>query len=395
MCVAAMRLGSAPEWIRLYPIPFRDLADDSKFRKYQEITVRAIRPSGDRRPESWTPLHGSVRPGTFLGTDHGWSARRQRVATLGEHTMCDLVERNRSGSGPDTPSLAVVRAAAPPDLLITRRDHEQLDRWQQRADSIAAQPSLFDESEARRPDRWPKGTACSGASFALHQIHRPGGGPRGSRGTRPLFAFYSRGHLGPLTPSELRFRAANSRRTPNSLSIRVLFEGGVPSLRSQWAPLPWPSTRTRPRSRKRVSISRVVAELAPTSAASWPRAAGPSASTASTVASRSLTSMLNPSGANQCPRLGTLQVTDVPSVVKTGRPSPASAHIVAMRSVPDPSCSAMPRRYRHPTTLGFHGGYEPCGTYRSAGVSPKCSLPGDRTSSRSEKTCTCTRPATA
>ena len=152
MCVAAMRLGPVPEWIRLYPVPFRDLADDSKFRKYQEITVRAIRPSGDRRPESWTPLQGSVRPGALLGTEHGWSARRQRIATLGERTMCDLIERNRSGSGPDTPSLAVVRAAAPPDLLITRRDQEQLDRWRQRADGIAAQPSLFDEPEARRPD---------------------------------------------------------------------------------------------------------------------------------------------------------------------------------------------------------------------------------------------------
>ena len=152
MCVAAMLLGPAPEWIRLYPVPFRDLADDSKFRKYQEITVRAIRPSSDRRPESWTPIHGSVRPGATLGPQHGWSTRRQRVAALGEHTMCDLLERNRSGSGPDTPSLAVVRAAAPPDLLITYRDQEQLDRWQQRADGIAAQQSLFDDPEAQRLD---------------------------------------------------------------------------------------------------------------------------------------------------------------------------------------------------------------------------------------------------
>ena len=152
MCVAAMRLSPEPDWIRLYPVPFRDLADDSKFRKYQEITVRAIRPSGDRRPESWTPLHGSVRRGAIIGTEHGWSTRRQRVAALGEHTMCDLVASNRSGSGADTPSLAVVRAAAPPELLITQREQEQLDRWQQRADGIAAKPSLFDDPKVRRPD---------------------------------------------------------------------------------------------------------------------------------------------------------------------------------------------------------------------------------------------------
>ena len=63
MCVAAMRLGSQPEWIRLHPVPFRDLADDTKFRKYQEVTVQAIRPHSDRRPESWTPIEGSIQLG--------------------------------------------------------------------------------------------------------------------------------------------------------------------------------------------------------------------------------------------------------------------------------------------------------------------------------------------
>ena len=118
-CVAAMRLGSQPEWIRLHPVPFRDLADDTKFRKYQEVTVQAIRPHSDRRPESWIPIEGSIQLGETLRTDHGWSTRRQRIGNLGEQTMCDLVERNRSGSGPDTPSLAVVRTVERPELLIT------------------------------------------------------------------------------------------------------------------------------------------------------------------------------------------------------------------------------------------------------------------------------------
>jgi len=150
MCVAAMRLGPNPEWIRLYPVPFRDLADDSKFRKYQEITVRAIRPRVDRRPESWTPIPGSITTGQTIGTEIGWSTRRQRIASLGDRTVCDLIELNRSGSGPQTPSLAVVRTAEPPDLLIDRRDQEQLGRWNQRAEAIIAQPSLFDDPEDRR-----------------------------------------------------------------------------------------------------------------------------------------------------------------------------------------------------------------------------------------------------
>lgn len=151
MCVAAMSLDDNPRWIRLHPVPFRDLADDTKFRKYQEVTATVIRPRSDRRPESWTPLEGSIRPGQTIPTDHAWSTRRERVGQLGERTMCELVDANRSGSGPDTPSLAVVRTAEPPELLIDQRDAEQLDNWQKRADAIAAQPSLFDDPASTKP----------------------------------------------------------------------------------------------------------------------------------------------------------------------------------------------------------------------------------------------------
>ena len=151
MCVAAMTLDDNPRWVRLHPVPFRDLGDDSKFRKYQEVTAQVIRPRSDRRPESRTPIEGSIQVGETVGTDHGWSTRRERVAQLGERTMCDLVEANRSGSGPDTPSLAVVRTAGPPELLIDKRDAEQLDNWQKRAEAIAAQPSLFDDPSTAKP----------------------------------------------------------------------------------------------------------------------------------------------------------------------------------------------------------------------------------------------------
>lgn len=40
------------EWIRLYPVPFRDLADEQKFRKYSWIEAK-IRKSKDFRKESY------------------------------------------------------------------------------------------------------------------------------------------------------------------------------------------------------------------------------------------------------------------------------------------------------------------------------------------------------
>lgn len=153
MCVAAVSLDDSPRWIRLHPVPFRDLEDNTRFRKFQEVTVEAIRPKSDRRPESWTPIDGSILPGATIGTEHAWSTRRQRLAHLGSDlTMCDLVELNRSGSGPDTPSLAVVRTREAPKFTIRERDAEQLAMWRARAEAIGSQPSLFeDPSQIKTP----------------------------------------------------------------------------------------------------------------------------------------------------------------------------------------------------------------------------------------------------
>src|SRR5689334_11812654 len=92
MCVAAIRLDAgAPHWIRLHPVPFRDLDDDSKFVKYQVISTDLIRPRSDRRPETWTPIRSSIQPGEFLDPAHGWAQRRHVIDQLDESTMCDLI----------------------------------------------------------------------------------------------------------------------------------------------------------------------------------------------------------------------------------------------------------------------------------------------------------------
>ena len=153
MCVAGVRVdGSFHEWVRLHPVPFRDLDDGSKFTKYQTVSVTARRPRSDRRPESWTPLHGSIVPNESFGTEHGWALRRQLIERLGEAQMCDLIEANRSGSGPGTPSLALVRPVEPPTLQITPRDEEQLTTWRRRASAAASRLSLFDPPDARKSE---------------------------------------------------------------------------------------------------------------------------------------------------------------------------------------------------------------------------------------------------
>lgn len=153
MCVAGARLdGGDARWIRLHPVPFRDLATDERFAKYQVLDV-GLRPSkSDRRPESWSPVSGSIRLGDRLGTEGAWADRRAVVSKLYEADMCHLVEANRSGSGPGTASLAVVRPAEPPELVITERDADQIVEWRRRAEGAKNRISLFDDPGASKAD---------------------------------------------------------------------------------------------------------------------------------------------------------------------------------------------------------------------------------------------------
>ena len=79
VCCAGVDLDSG-EWVRLYPITFRGLAD-RQFEKFQEIRCRATRPRDDNRPESWRVDQDSIelvgepmKPGP-----RGW---QRRMASL-------------------------------------------------------------------------------------------------------------------------------------------------------------------------------------------------------------------------------------------------------------------------------------------------------------------------
>lgn len=154
VCVAGIRTDTSPyRWVRLHPVPFRDLLDDQRFMKYQRLSVDVLPPVHDRRPESCRPIDGTISLGETLTPSHGWASRRALVAHLGEITMCELVAANSTGSGRDIPSLGVVRPAAPPKFSITERDQEQVRRWKERAEAIAGRRSLFDSLASRnRPE---------------------------------------------------------------------------------------------------------------------------------------------------------------------------------------------------------------------------------------------------
>lgn len=82
-CVARIRLDQETRgWVRLFPVPYRHLHEDSKFRKYEVIRLRVTRARDDSRPESLRPDCDSIRRERHIGTNKAWAERRRLVEPL-------------------------------------------------------------------------------------------------------------------------------------------------------------------------------------------------------------------------------------------------------------------------------------------------------------------------
>lgn len=83
-------------WVRLYPVPFRDLDDSSAFAKYQPILVDAQTHTGDLRPETLRPNRDSILlDGQVINSSNDWEKRRRFVEPLMVASMCDLRRRQQ------------------------------------------------------------------------------------------------------------------------------------------------------------------------------------------------------------------------------------------------------------------------------------------------------------
>jgi hypothetical protein len=77
-CTAGFRENG--EWIRIYPVKFRLLNEDNRYKKYQWIEADVARNTGDIRPESFRVLDAdTIRLMEEVGTEREWSDRRQLI----------------------------------------------------------------------------------------------------------------------------------------------------------------------------------------------------------------------------------------------------------------------------------------------------------------------------
>jgi hypothetical protein len=90
VCCAGIDLRNY-QWIRLYPIPFRDLDNEQQFKKYSIIEANCSRPKDDKRPESFKVIYDSIKILEWLDTDKGtWTKRKSIVLKLPIKSMCQV-----------------------------------------------------------------------------------------------------------------------------------------------------------------------------------------------------------------------------------------------------------------------------------------------------------------
>jgi hypothetical protein len=140
VCTAGLRENGT--WIRIYPVPFRQLEAYQKFQKYSFIEAEVIRNTRDARPESHKVSTDTLNlTGEFLSTQDHWRERRQWILNRGTvHTnLANLIEANKQG-------ILSIATFKPSKIIDFKAEPDKPDWGDEKlaaVDALAKQGDLF------------------------------------------------------------------------------------------------------------------------------------------------------------------------------------------------------------------------------------------------------------
>ena len=155
------------EWIRLFPIPFRRLEHERKFRKYEWIEARVAKARNDVRPESHHVDLQSINVASWIPPDKGWAARKQIIFPLKSQSLCSLKAEQAAH---ESPTLGLFK---PKEIrrLIIERDQED---WTPDERAKLQQQGFFDQmplSELEKlPYRFSYEFVCDDPACKSHKL---------------------------------------------------------------------------------------------------------------------------------------------------------------------------------------------------------------------------------
>lgn len=146
VCTAGFREDGS--WIRIYPLPFRSLNDEKRFKKYQWIEIDLEKNKKDKRPESYRPRDinmDDMELHETIGTDRAWEERRRLV--LEKNTVHTNLNEIIKAAKDNEYSLAIFKPTEIVDFIAEPTDSEWELSRKEAAEAAVRQGSLFNEFE--------------------------------------------------------------------------------------------------------------------------------------------------------------------------------------------------------------------------------------------------------
>jgi len=134
VCCAGIDLSNY-NWIRLYPVPFRDLEENKQFKKYSIIEVICGK-SDDKRPESYRIREDSISLIEYLDPQRDrWARRKSIIFRLPIKSYCETILKQKENGT----SLAIVKPSEISFSIEKRKKSDLKERLR-----AYAQGSLFE-----------------------------------------------------------------------------------------------------------------------------------------------------------------------------------------------------------------------------------------------------------
>lgn len=135
-------------WIRIYPIPFRKLADDSQYHKWQWVTIDLVKNTKDLRNESYRPvdIDKPIQLGPVVPSKNNWAYRKPYVL---HEVYTNMEELIAEAQRPPYKSLAVVKPTQVKDFIWEEVDRDWNPEKLKAVYANQMQGNLFQQEDER------------------------------------------------------------------------------------------------------------------------------------------------------------------------------------------------------------------------------------------------------
>ena len=135
-------------WVRIYPIPFRLMDKDKRYKKYQWIEIDLVKNSKDPRLESYRPFNQEdITLKGRVGTENAWEERKKSV--LEKNTIYTNLKTIIEAAHNDEYSMVIFKPSKFVNFIVERLCENELSRREKKAKAFAnaytRQGVLFEE----------------------------------------------------------------------------------------------------------------------------------------------------------------------------------------------------------------------------------------------------------